>query len=179
MSRKNTLAIKIRELGEQGNYKGQGETFLKETGVLFETIKAVPQLSPRWAKDGKHGTCYSVTIAKPKKTATESAVTKWDSIDDIDKRGWIENKIQFFFWNSIAEKEKSEQRLSFSDKPKAYTVLAGLYTRADSFEDFCGDFGYSVDSRQAEVTYNEVRELNAKLESIFTPEELEALQEIA
>lgn len=175
----NKLALKLRELGEKSDYKGQGETFIKESGVMFEIVKAIPQISPNWAKDGKHGTCYSVTIARPKITATTSAVTKFDSIDNVDRRGWIEKKIQFFFWNSIAEKEAGQNSAIGERKPTAYSILAGLYTQVDTFENFCSDFGYSPDSRTAERTYNEIRELNSKLESVFTVEQLEAIAEIA
>jgi hypothetical protein len=171
MENQNTLAERIESLGEKNDYKGQAEAFLHETGVLFEIVKAVPQQSPRWAKDGKHGTCYSVTLAKLKEKPREGQY-----IGSIAyNRGHIAKEIQFFFWNSIAEKQKAEERLGYLDKPKAYDVLACLYMRADTFEDFCANFGYSEDSREAEKTYNEVREQNAKLESIFSPAELEAL----
>lgn len=169
------IALKVRELGELQDYKAQAEYLLKISGVLLEIVKAVPQLAPRWAKDGKHGTCYSVTLARLKEKPQEGAY-----IGRIaDMRGHIAKEIQFFFWNSIAAKEAGRNSAIGEKKPNGYDILAGLYSPVGSFEDFCANFGYSEDSREAEKTFHEVCELNKKIESIFTPEELEALQEIA
>lgn len=166
MNETKTLAEKIRELGDNGQYNEQAETFLKECGVLYEARKAVPQLSPDWAQDGKHGIHWSITLAK---LATPL-------IDEM--RGHIETKCTFSFWDSIANKEKAEHSAIGSRKPRAYDVLASLYTPVESFEDFCAEFGYSEDSRTAERIYNEILALNKKLAKVFTPEQLEAMQEI-
>ncbi len=175
MDHQNVLALHLRELGEKNDYRGQANAFLTETGVLMEIVRAVPQISPRWAKDGKHGTCYSVTLAKLREKPQEGAY-----IGNIaDNRGHIAKEIQFFFWNSIAAKEAALNGSALGEKkPSAYDVLAGLYNQADNFEEFCANFGYSEDSREAEKTYQEVGELNAKLGSIFTVGEIAAMSEI-
>lgn len=134
------------------DYNKQATDFLLSCNVEFKAEKAVPQLSPNWAKDGKHGTHYVITLTRHEKA------------------------VQFSFWNSIHAKE--EARHGKSDKPKAYDVLASLYFPTDSFNNFCDTFGYDNDSRTAEKAYNETLELNAKLESIFSNDELEKLQEI-
>ena len=126
-----TLTETVRELGEAHDYNGQAEALLNAAGVLYEVQKAVPQLAPAWAKDGKHGIQWSITLAKLREKPREGQY-----IGSIaDNAGHTKVKIQFFFWGSIAQKE-------------------------------------------AERTYNEVRELNAKIESIFTGEDLAALAEI-
>ena len=152
------------------DYNKQANDFLFACNVLFEAKKAVPQLDPNWSKDGKHGTHYSVTLSK--------YAEPFKLVDKvfIVTRGKPSKEIQFNFWNSIHAKEQAEH--SKSDKPKAYDVLSGLYMQVESFEDFCACLGYDEDSRTAEKIYKEVQEQNAKLESIFTPSELEKLQEI-
>jgi hypothetical protein len=63
--------------------------------------------------------------------------------------------------------------------PTAYDVLTGL-TKYDlgSFENFCGDYGYDIDSRKAYKTYKAVLKEWKNVERLFTPEQIELLQEI-
>jgi len=63
--------------------------------------------------------------------------------------------------------------------PTAYDVITCL-TKYDvgSFENFCGDFGYDTDSRQAERTYKAAVKEWEKVSRFFTSEELELLNEI-
>lgn len=154
------------------DYNKQAEEFLVSCNTIFQAQKATPQMSPRWAKDGKHGTQYSITLKKYDKLFTDEGKEIFHDWDRPLK------EIQFFFWNSIHAKKEAEIRGHRNDRPKPYDVLAGLYTPCESFEDFCGNYGYSEDSREAEATYKEVVELNKKLESFFTSSELEGLQEI-
>ena len=63
--------------------------------------------------------------------------------------------------------------------PTAYDVLACL-TKYDpgTFDEFCSEYGYNTDSRQAFKTYKAgVREWK-NMEKLFSPEQSEALQEI-
>lgn len=170
-----SLIEEIRELGDKNKYKEQGEAFLKACGVALEVKQAVPQVAPRWAKDGKHGIQWSVELGKYKEKPSDT-VSYWGTFDD--NRMHMSSVIQFFFWGSIRDKEDSEHR-GMKHKPTAYSILAGLYSPVDSFKDFCANFGYSEDSMEALKTYDAVKEQNEKLESIFTSEELEALSEIA
>lgn len=63
--------------------------------------------------------------------------------------------------------------------PTAYGVLACLQKYdVGEFEDFCSEFGYSADSRQAEKTYKAVKNEYTQLCTLFTDSELEELQEI-
>ena len=168
------LKERIEKLGDIGMYKEQADVFLKECNVIFEAIKAVPQISPNWAKDGKHGTCYSITLAKMKGEMRPSQYIA--SLKEMQY--WVDTQVQFFFWDSIANKEKA--RHGIEKKPRAYDVISGLYiSNCDSFDDFCSNFGYSNDSIEAEKTYKEVIALNDKLSRIFTDEQLEILSIIA
>ncbi len=156
------------------DYNKQAEDFLVSCKVEYKAEKAVPQTAPRWSKDGRHGTQWSITLTKYENQNRAD--------EDIARVKFFYHKplktIQFFFWSSIKSKEDTEHRYQGEKKPEAYDVLAGLYIPVDSFEDFCANFGYSEDSREAEATFKEVQELNKKLESIFTSEELERLSEI-
>jgi hypothetical protein len=64
-------------------------------------------------------------------------------------------------------------------EPTPYDVLACI-TKYDpySFEDFCADFGYDSDSRQAEKIYNSVCKEWDNVQQLFTSEQIEQLQEI-
>lgn len=169
----NKLADKIEKLGAESLYDKQGDTFLKETGVLIEVLKAIPQTAPHWEQGNKHGIQYSVRLAKlnPDTVVKLEKGQVYGAIDD--NRRHITEEIQFFYWGSIKDKEKNPMK-----KPTAYDILASIYTPIDTFENFCADFGFNEDSRTAEHIYKEVQELNAKLARVFTQEELEALQTI-
>jgi hypothetical protein len=63
--------------------------------------------------------------------------------------------------------------------PSAYDVLVSI-TKNDpgTLEQFCGDFGYDVDSRKAEKTYNAVCEEFKQVQILFNDKEIHDLQEI-
>ena len=50
---------------------------------------------------------------------------------------------------------------------------------AQSFEDWCADYGYDTDSRKASETYEACCDTGRKLRAAFTPDELSALREAA
>lgn len=66
-----------------------------------------------------------------------------------------------------------------STPPNAYDVLACI-TKYDpySFENFCSDFGYDVDSRSAEKIYKAVCKEWENIKQLFTEDQIEQLQEI-
>lgn len=156
------------------DYNKQANDFLLSCNVEFKAEKAVPQLTPNWAKDGKHGTHYIITLTRYEKAErADRQIAGEKTIYNFPVKS-----IQFSFWNSIHAKEQAERSYNKSDKPKAYDVLASIYFPTDTFNNFCDTFGYDNDSRTAERAYNETVELNAKIESIFSSDELEKLQEI-
>jgi hypothetical protein len=77
----------------------------------------------------------------------------------------------FTFGQSIAESGQSE--------PTAYDVLACL-TKSDpgTFENFCGEFGYDLDSMKAHKTYKAVVREYKGVERLFN-DVLSQLQEVA
>jgi hypothetical protein len=82
------------------------------------------------------------------------------------------NKMRFKFGDSMNNTDKG-------GKPNSYDVLTCL-NKYDpgTFEDFCGEFGYEVDSRQAFKTYKAVKKEFKDLSSLYNEEELEKLSEI-
>jgi len=60
-----------------------------------------------------------------------------------------------------------------------YSVLSCLnIDYSEDFEDFCDNYGYEKDSRNAEKTYNAVKKESEALQQLFTEEQLEQLHEI-
>ena len=79
------------------------------------------------------------------------------------------NRMSVIFGQSIVED---------ANKPDLYSVLACLQKyEVGSFEDFCGDFGYNIDSRSAYKIYKAVCKEWVKVERVFG-DCLETLQEI-
>jgi hypothetical protein len=80
------------------------------------------------------------------------------------------HRYRFTFGQSIANSGMA---------PSAYGVLAGI-TKSDpgTFEDFCGEFGYDRDSRNAEKIYNAVVKEWENVQKLFPEIELEQLREI-
>lgn len=63
--------------------------------------------------------------------------------------------------------------------PSAYDVLASIQKyEIGTFENFCDDFGYDIDSRAAEKTYFAVQKEYAEVCRLWNEKEREALQEI-
>ena len=85
------------------------------------------------------------------------------------KRG--QRKYTFKFGQSIAKN---------SNEPTLYDVLACLQKyEVGTFEDFCDEFGYDNDSRNALKTYKAVVKEYDKMCSLFNSDELEVLQLIS
>ena len=65
------------------------------------------------------------------------------------------------------------------NEPTSYDVIACLQKYdVGSFENFCSEFGYDVDSRSAERVYKAVCKEFEKVDKFFTDAEIEQLQEI-
>lgn len=75
-------------------------------------------------------------------------------------------------WDSIVDNPNKET-------PTSYDVLACITKdEPGTFEDFCNNYGYNIDSIKDQNTYYLVVEEWQKVSAFFTPEELEQLQEI-
>lgn len=74
---------------------------------------------------------------------------------------------------------QSINKTKSGEAPTAYDVLACL-TKYDpeSFEDFCSNYGYDTDSRNAKNIYKAVKKEYLNLCTLYTAQELEKLAEI-
>ncbi len=82
------------------------------------------------------------------------------------------HRYRFNFGQSITNSNKNIA-------PTPYDVLACI-TKYDcgNFENFCNEFGYDIDSRSAYKSYKAVMKEWKNVELLFTPDQLEILQEI-
>jgi len=150
---------------EPNEYDEQAGTFLNENGIKIR-ITHKGDRCPPWGPTDKrthrygsecqecgavHGDRYRVTMWKPSKS-----------------------RISFDFWGSYADREKHEH-------PRAYDVLAcisGDVYAPESFHEFCSDYGYNEDSRQAFNTWKRVDRLARRLRAFLTETEQAAIAEI-
>lgn len=90
----------------------------------------------------------------------------------------LKNKLhtyRFNFGQSISKSTGDGQ-----NKPTPYDVLACLEKyEVTTFEDFCINYGYDNDSRKAYKIYKAVLREWKNIEKLFTPEQIETLQEIS
>ena len=125
------------------------------------------------AMDFLEKTCCKMTITykENRKYFTGDKETR-DVYDVKIERG--KRKFKFEFGNSIANSQFSDR-----NAPSEYSVLSCL-TKHDpeSFENFCNEFGYDEDSRNAERTYNAVVKEWKNVCMIWTDDEMEELLEI-
>lgn len=102
-------------------------------------------------------------------------------------RGGKSFSIQFFesiacsygTYRDFKGREQMDYGKKIAPKPSAYSVIACIQKNdPDTFENFCGDYGYVTNSRKALKTYLAVQEEWTKVRRFFTQAELERIQEI-
>lgn len=131
-------------------YDQQATQFLASNGIKFRATLSDTK-APAWSDNGKYGHHYRVTLSKPAKRLT------------------------FDFWSSIADEEEGIKTV------RPYSVLACISGDAycpETFEDFCGEYGYERDSIKVLQTFRRCSAFAKRLRAFFTEPELEQLQEI-
>lgn len=126
-------------------YDKQAERFLKKTGA---TIKAEYMETGKHFDDDKEvRDIYSITITRGKRAYT------------------------FRFGQSLRETTGHG-----GNAPSAYDVLSCTQKyHPGTFEDFCAELGYDVDSRKAEKVYNAAVNEYTQLSRLFTDKELDEM----
>ena len=102
----------------------------------------------------------------------------------VEKWGWYRWKYScklrrgcktytFPFFDSVRNFEEDK-------RPSKYDILACLdtYDYIYRLEDFASEFGYDIEDKETERTYNACMRQSEKLHGLFTDEELEMLAEI-
>jgi len=76
--------------------------------------------------------------------------------------------IRFMFWDSVNNTQKG-------DKPTDYDILTVIKSESycpETFEDFCNEYHYQQDKKKEQL-FCKLQKQSAKINSLFTPEELE------
>lgn len=89
-------------------------------------------------------------------------------------------------WYVTLRNEKHFYKFTFGQSfvsegktPTPYDVLACIEKRnPGSLQDFCSEFGYNIDSKKDEKVYKACVNEWQNIRTLFTPEEIEKLQEI-
>lgn len=137
---------------ETTDYNKQATDFLEKHGLTFRAVHKGDKCPIFCDGSCNHGDRHIVTIRR-----------KRDG-----------QRVSFDFWNSISDVESGSEL-------RAYSVLAcisGDVHCPETFEEFCREFGYSEDSRQAEKTFKACSKFSSKLRSFFSESEIEELGEI-
>ena len=144
-------------------YDDKAEAFLAKFALKVRTVHH-GDCCPKWdstqERSGHRGCPQYGTIHGDRYRVT------------ISRKGG--GRVSFDFWNSLSAQQSGED-------VTAYDVLACISSKAycpDSFEDFCGEYGYEQDSRKALATFKRCAAFAERLRAFFSEDELEALSDI-
>lgn len=144
------------------DYTTQAETFLKKHGIKFRATLSDSK-TPAWEESGKDHRHFRVTLSR-------GDVPAWKAANQCNL-----SRITFDFFGSQADAGKG---IKTTD---AYSVLACISSDVncpETFEDFCGDYGYEEDSIRALQAFRRCSRFAKRLREFFTASELEGLSEI-
>ena len=154
-------------------YIKQAEDFLKATGTTFEIV--YQYTGPHFQGEKDKRDVYRFTLKNAK---GEYSSTFGDSINNTEKRAAVLAGRPF---STVALKDRAKWA---KYTPSAYDVLACLEKYPpDTFESWCSDCGYNEqplsEYPRVMTVYNSCVEQYRALARMFTPEQMEQLQEIA
>jgi hypothetical protein len=165
-------------------YTKQAAEFLEKASAYIEIDFAGRAINRDW-KESTPRNLYSVTISTPRGSMTFDF---WDSIYNTEitemNAGQYAEKRYNRRFDCLTPYEKNLARKELQAKkaaarPGAYDVIACMQKYdPGTFENFCSEFGYDEDSRAAERIYFACQNEYSQLAKIFTPEQLEEMQEI-
>lgn len=139
---------------EQNEYTEQAERFLQENGITFSA--EFVEYGRFFADDKESRNIYDLTLTR---------------IDPNKAKTWSKS-MTVRFGQSIADTESGVE-------PEAYDLLSCLTKSGPgSFPEFCSEFGYDEDSRNAYAAWEAVCKEWHKVSHFFSPEEIESLYEI-
>ena len=165
-------------------YTKQANEFLKKANATIKIDFVGLAVNKEWKEKNKRN-LYEITLTTP---GGSMVFDFWDSIHNTEiKQMSLETYVAKRYkrrFDSLSYSEKVQAQRELKEKkaaaqPNAYDVLACM-TKYDpgTFENFCSEFGYDEDSRTAERIYFAVQKEYSQLARIFTPEQLDEMQEI-
>ena len=182
-----TLPNTIAGLIQNSKYAKATELFLSETGT---TIKVeFVEHEKHFDSDKESRDIYDVTIAKGSRSmkirfgqsinaSGEYVGHKNMCLNKFGKYRFTAMEIPKLF-NHYDKKTYEVIRNKNFSVPTTYDVLECV-TKHDpnSFEDFCSDFGYDIDSLSAKKTYKAVKKEWRDVSRVFSDSDIEAMREI-
>ena len=176
-------------------YEKQANDFLSKTGTTMKINYS--HNGKYFADDKQNRDIYKITISKGERSYTfnfgqsiaksglKLQMGKKEILiklpDDNKNLGQKKNGTALRYWikNNVYFDILPSDKITYPEQPTPYDVLACLQKYdVGSFEDFCGEFGYNIDSSQAEKIYKAVCKEYDKLCSIFTVGEMELMRDI-
>ena len=172
---------------EPSEYDQQAREFLEKTGAVLD-IK-YHSYGKHFDDDENERDIYECTLSKGQRKFTFKFGNSVNNSGIINAWG-IKGHIPFWhnglscYGCGALENVNGFASASFKLLKKRkmlteYSVLAGItFYDPGSFENFCSEFGYSNDSIKAKKTYDAVVEEWRNVQTIFSDDEIEMLQEI-
>ena len=165
-------------------YEKQAQDFMQKANATMTINFVGLAINKEW-KEKEPRNLYNITLTSPKGSMTFDF---WDSLHntEITRMHIDDYTIKTFGFRSecLRPSERAKARNELNEMrrhatPTVYDVLACM-TKYDpgTFENFCSDFGYDEDSRTAERIYFAVQKEYSQLSRLFTPDQMEELQEI-
>lgn len=186
------------------DYEKQANQFLKKTGVSFQA--EFKKYDIYFEGDKEKRDIYNITLKRGnrsfsfdfgqslensglkivnKNTGNDSFVVNTDDYMKLTKNGsdhkMLKHKLNYYYNNNIKTPHRIEsfEKLIKPVPPTTYDVLSCLQKYdVGTLENFCDDFGYDIDSMQANKVYKAVCIEFKNIQIIWTDTEIEQLQEI-
>ncbi len=165
-------------------YDKQANNFIEKTGTTFKAEYL--ETSKYFDGDTQDRDIYNITLARGSRSYTFKFGQSINCSGRFwkygqPKRGISQGRRVKGKWSPpyvIGEYGSWDKNPNF-EVPTPYTVLACMQKYdPGAFSEFCSDFGYDTDSRQAEKTYKAVVDEYNNLKMLYTDDELEEMQEI-
>lgn len=182
----------------ESTYIIDAKNFLKKCGVEFKAEFSKHEVYFDDDKDARD--IYKLTLTKDRRSQTfifgqsiahsckyailsrgGKTLIKFHADNELEARRIASNSRYGTFYifniaNGMGEKVTHNPAFAI---PTEYDLLACLQKyEVGTFENFCANFGYDTDSRRAKKTYKAVLKEYAQVCTIFSPKELEEMQEI-
>lgn len=174
------------------NYNKQAKDFLHKTNSTIE--KYFVRYDYYFEGDKEKRDIYNITIKRGERqisftfgqsivNSSKLIISNSYSYNFIDNDKKIEELRKNLCDEVLTKKNLKSYQLAcvvnFPKKPTDYDILACVEKYdPETFEFFCGNYGYDQDSRKAEKIYKAVKQQFLDIQLLFNDEELEILREI-